>query len=196
MIECFGKVHTICSHILIIVESPSPVFSQFEDYELATISSAIDGNPGTQNVFKVYCKWDVCIWRRGPHVQCAWLCNISQIAKFMGPTWGPPGSCRPQMGPMLAPWTLLSGLFISVARQTGNSVLFLSVLYWTLCAVLEILLYTYISILSIQPDFNHVHHILLLVLVRNDEIKMFNQSHITKVPPPWLIKYTKVPLSL
>ena len=34
----------------------------------------------------------------------------SQIAKFMGPTWGPPGSCRPQMRPMLAPWTLLSGL--------------------------------------------------------------------------------------
>ena len=34
----------------------------------------------------------------------------SQIATFMGPTWGPPGSCRPQMGPMLAPWTLLSGI--------------------------------------------------------------------------------------
>ena len=33
----------------------------------------------------------------------------TQIARFMGPTWGPPGSCRPQMGPMLAPWTLLSG---------------------------------------------------------------------------------------
>ena len=31
----------------------------------------------------------------------------------MGPTWGPPGSCRPQMGPMLAPWTLLSGMFCS-----------------------------------------------------------------------------------
>ena len=31
-----------------------------------------------------------------------------QIAKFMGPTWGPPGSCRPQMGPMLTPWILLS----------------------------------------------------------------------------------------
>ena len=40
-------------------------------------------------------------------------CNgISQVAKFMGPTWGPTGSCRPQMGPMLAPWTLLSGLTI------------------------------------------------------------------------------------
>ena len=33
----------------------------------------------------------------------------TQIARSMGPTWGPPGSCRPQMGPMLAPWTLLSG---------------------------------------------------------------------------------------
>ena len=31
-----------------------------------------------------------------------------QIAKFMGPTWGPPGSRRPQMGPMLAPWTMLT----------------------------------------------------------------------------------------
>ena len=30
-------------------------------------------------------------------------------SKVHGPTWGPPGSCRPQMGPMLAPWTLLSG---------------------------------------------------------------------------------------
>ena len=34
------------------------------------------------------------------------LKNISKIAKFMGPTWGPPGSCRPQVDPMLVPWTL------------------------------------------------------------------------------------------
>ena len=33
---------------------------------------------------------------------------IPQKAKFMGPTWGPSGSCRPQVGPMLARWTLLS----------------------------------------------------------------------------------------
>ena len=31
----------------------------------------------------------------------------NQIARFMGPTWGPPGSCRSHMGPILAPWTLL-----------------------------------------------------------------------------------------
>ena len=35
--------------------------------------------------------------------------EITQMARFVGPTWGPPGSCRPQMGSMLAPWTLLSG---------------------------------------------------------------------------------------
>ena len=35
--------------------------------------------------------------------------HTTRIAKFMGPTWGPSGSCRSQMGPMLASWTLLSG---------------------------------------------------------------------------------------
>ena len=33
----------------------------------------------------------------------------TQIARFMWPTWGPPGSCRSQLGPMSAPRTLLSG---------------------------------------------------------------------------------------
>ena len=37
-------------------------------------------------------------------------CDTVPDSKFHGPTWGPPGSCRPQMGPMLAPWTLLSGV--------------------------------------------------------------------------------------
>ena len=34
-------------------------------------------------------------------------------ARFTGPTWGPPGPCRPQMTPMWAPWTLLSGTAIT-----------------------------------------------------------------------------------
>ena len=33
----------------------------------------------------------------------------TQTARFMWPTWGPPESCRPHVGPMLAPQTLLSG---------------------------------------------------------------------------------------
>ena len=36
----------------------------------------------------------------------------TKIAKIMGPTWGPPGSYLPQMGPMINPWTLLSGYFL------------------------------------------------------------------------------------
>ena len=58
----------------------------------------------------------------------------TQIAKFVGRTWGPPGSCRPQMGPMLAPWTLLSGqftwfLWFELILSTGwNS--FASVVNW------------------------------------------------------------------
>ena len=36
---------------------------------------------------------------------------LQQWEWLMGPIWGPPGPCRPQMGPMLAPWTLLSVLF-------------------------------------------------------------------------------------
>ena len=36
---------------------------------------------------------------------------VPQIAEFMGPTLDPPGSCRPQMGPVLTPWTLLSETF-------------------------------------------------------------------------------------
>ena len=55
-------------------------------------------------------------------------CYVSQrsgkIARFMGPTWGPPGDDRTQVGPMLAPWswTLLSG----VARRNVY-------LYWKEC---------------------------------------------------------------
>ena len=42
---------------------------------------------------------------------CVYLGLFWCILKiFMGPTWGPPGSCRPQVGPMLAPLGLLSGI--------------------------------------------------------------------------------------
>ena len=37
------------------------------------------------------------------------------IARFMRPTWGPSGAHRIQVGPMLAPWTLLSGTFCAKA---------------------------------------------------------------------------------
>ena len=37
----------------------------------------------------------------------------------MGPTWGPPGADRTQVGAMLAPWTLLSGSLIIPIDGTG-----------------------------------------------------------------------------
>ena len=43
-------------------------------------------------------------------------CDISfldaLIARFMRPTWGPSGADRTQVGPMLVPWTLLSGCLL------------------------------------------------------------------------------------
>ena len=51
-------------------------------------------------------------WAAEPH---RYVFNkTSLIAKFMGPTWDPPGDDRPQVGPMLAPWTLLSGLRVRI----------------------------------------------------------------------------------
>ena len=37
------------------------------------------------------------------------LMKLALIAGFMRPTWGPSGADRTQVGPMLAPWILLSG---------------------------------------------------------------------------------------
>ena len=61
------------------------------------------------------------------------IVEITQIAKFMGPTWGPPGSCRPQMGPKLAPWTLLSGKTILRPFYLHNGISYTgktTSLYW------------------------------------------------------------------
>ena len=43
-------------------------------------------------------------------------------ARFMGTTWGPPGADRTQVGPMLAPWTLISGR-LSIAFVVGDGMI-------------------------------------------------------------------------
>ena len=43
--------------------------------------------------------------------------SLSLIARFIAPTWGPPGADRTQVGPMLAPWTLLSGVVYFLVSQ-------------------------------------------------------------------------------
>ena len=49
---------------------------------------------------------------------------VPLIARFMGPTWGPSGADRTQVGPMLVPWTLLSGTY-SVPNHFLNPCLLL-----------------------------------------------------------------------
>ena len=75
--------------------------------------SGVDtGSAESNSVPLVTCRlWG---WVHVPALSYWWtnegpLPGKTQIAKFLGPTWGPPGSCLPQMGPMLAPRTLLSG---------------------------------------------------------------------------------------
>ena len=43
--------------------------------------------------------------------------DIPLIARFMGPTWGPSGADRTQVGPMLASWTSLSGTLYGITQN-------------------------------------------------------------------------------
>ena len=60
-----------------------------------------------------------------------WKCPL--IVRFVGPTWGPSGSDRTQVGPMLAPWTLLSGSVLSIGLYWT-----VSSWQWAICIVLSI----------------------------------------------------------
>ena len=48
---------------------------------------------------------------------------FSQMERFMGSAWNPPGNDRTQVGPMLAPWTLLSGLLLVYCDISNSSTL-------------------------------------------------------------------------
>ena len=46
-------------------------------------------------------------------------CAYTQIARIVGLTWGPPWADMTQVGPMLAPWTLLSGIVTIIYLHTA-----------------------------------------------------------------------------
>ena len=50
------------------------------------------------------------LWLSHPPYAIIQYNMVSLIARFMGPTWGPSGADRTQVGPMLDPWTLLPGI--------------------------------------------------------------------------------------
>ena len=86
-----------------------------------------------------------------------WLYPVQPtlITRFMGPTWGPPGADKTQLGPMLAPWISLSGYLSSRASihkavrhsknlvKTRNSIMIVS--RWNLTGIPTALLLRYLS---------------------------------------------------
>ena len=72
------------------------------------------------------------------------------IARFMRPTWGPSGADRTQVGPILAPWTLLS--VNAISSYWGH----ITVLYWCIlfCVTHVTTLFLSVQPLSLSISFN------------------------------------------
>ena len=96
-----------------------------------------------------------------------WL-HYSLIARFMGPTWGPPGAARTQVDPMLATQALLFGLLytsdIAAPRCQAAHILLKSAkenwifnIGHTICNIVHI--YVYIYIYEICCKFCNSMHI-------------------------------------
>ena len=106
----------------VILSCKSPGFNELSHYGLLQILKAwhimmkiVPSFPIIMDNLAVILLQHLCLYTRemgrltDANHHCGCWCPATQITRFMGPTWGPPGSCRPQMGPMLAPWALLSG---------------------------------------------------------------------------------------
>ena len=79
-----------------------------------TIQMAVLYVYGTQTLMKIGLKQ---YWKTSPALPAVAVSLRQDLRleavpdiKVHEANMGPPGSCRPQMGPMLAPWTLLSGV--------------------------------------------------------------------------------------
>ena len=93
------------------------------------------------------------------------------IARFMGPTWGPSGADRTQVGPILAPWTLLSG-YIRLCWLAA-----ITVLYWTGWLIS-------VDLLSIVPMGMGTHYSEILIKMSIFSLnKNASENVITKMAP-------------
>ena len=74
---------------------------------------------GILGPFIHYIQHYTCWWPGGSSWQgSAWLILTTLIARFMGPTLGLPAADRTQVGPMLGPWSWLSGQPIRISPFT------------------------------------------------------------------------------
>ena len=71
--------------------------------------------------------WQLLYWpiplpyQQQPWHRLFWISAL--IARFMGPTWGPSGADRTQVGPMFVPWTLLSGWFLVFLKERFTQIM-------------------------------------------------------------------------
>ena len=104
---------------------PTPTWANANSKKMGMLKHSVSyrgSHPGDGSVrFLVIVQWwvsgaEVRVFielTRGYTVVTNWLEHQtmkSLIVRLMGPTWGPSGVDRTQVGPMLAPWTLLSGM--------------------------------------------------------------------------------------
>ena len=82
----------------------------------------------------------------------------SLIEGFMGPSWGPPGADRTQLRPMLALWTLISGIYFNASStQPTKRVIYVWVYAGQLFSRQRLLIWLWIIILTciISGCINH-----------------------------------------
>ena len=103
------------------------------------------------------------------------LQKLSLIVRFMGPIWGPSGADRTQVGPMLAPWTLLS---VFPWNTLNRCLTYKWYLLWVQC-----LACTYNGVNSSPPGQNGCHFTdyIFKCIFMNEKFCIFIQSSITFV---------------
>ena len=135
---------------------PPPPLFKFSN----PIASPLTANPGSAP------------GHTGWRVKTSTLHNTAQIARFMGPTWSPPGSCRPQMGPMLAPWTLLSGwLFVTGIHWCLVDSPHQGPVMWKVCSCHDIVMQSYWQVV-IRYHSNQTANITQRYLCNGSQFKL------------------------
>ena len=99
-------------------QEEEPMYNKKRFPNLPKISS-ICVSCAVQSRYNFWSMFNIC------HCQTVSVCYINSVwdsltARFMGPTWGPSGADMTQVGLMLAPWTLLSGIW-GLHSKLGSS---------------------------------------------------------------------------
>ena len=158
--------------MIYFVNSYKP-FTHFFSFLWLALGQYYDCTSATEITLKDTSKTDQYQTTMKPQT-CSQFMLSSQIAILMWPTWGPPRFCWPQVGPMLAPWTLLSGMCTIYPGSCSNT--------W------------YPSDTHLQPESikisfaqNGVHRWPMILKVCN-EYSIYTAMHYAKFQNDWAIK--------